>query len=105
MNEINIKEIEKEINLIKTEYNDKLNELKLRYKKYLNLYAIIPYGKYKDRLGKITSVSIDDYGNIRVIIQPKRKRKDYRNSDELLWDDCGARTYWKLKDVIKLFKE
>jgi len=105
MNEININKIKKEIELIKTEYNNKLNELKNRYKKYINLYAIIPHGKYKNRLGKITSVSIDDYGNILVLIQPRRKRKDYRNSDELLWDDSAIRTYIKLKDVNKLFIE
>lgn len=84
------KEIEKRL---KSEIRFAKNEIK----KYEGKDAVIPYGKYKGRLGKIDLVNIDTDGNVRAVIRPY-----YLNDKSKLisWNETDARTYWKLDDSL-----
>jgi hypothetical protein len=57
--------------------------------KFMDRDAIILTGKYKGRLGKITSVIFDRDG-FGYLVQPYRRSG---NGNELLWEDTAARSY------------
>lgn len=66
-------------------------------KKYLNQDVIIPCGKFKGRVGKVTYVGYDHSAGVCMMIQPyklERKGQKTIQTEELLWYDADARTFW-----------
>lgn len=93
--------IKKEIEDIKKKYLDSVESVYNLLKKYDNLIVRIPRGEYKNRWGKITSITVNHTGDVLVLIRPIRligKRK----GNELLNERPDARTYWKLSEVTEI---
>lgn len=93
---------------LETEYSVKikpvLKDLNDRSKQFMGLNVIIPFGKYKGRVGKITYVGISEEGKVEGIIQPFMKNTKGEITKVLLWDHVDARTYWPLSEVKEIVK-
>lgn len=63
--------------------------------------AIIPFGKFKGRLGKIDHISLNSDGTISALIIPYHKK--YGKPVLLTQSQDDVRTYWPIgdKDIVK----
>lgn len=104
---MNISEFHRKIKEIEDEYDKNihplLETLKKNSRELEGVKAIIPCGRYRKRIGKITSVSLFD-GKVSGIIQPYYLRRGEIYENSLLWDRADARTYWELSKVEKLME-
>ena len=85
----------KTISELQTQFSKTHKETLESLKPLIGKDITIPEGKFKGRKGRITSMVIDNEGDIRAMCQPYRLTK---TGSELLWDHADCRTYWQIKD-------
>lgn len=72
--------------------------LKEHAKMLIGLDCTILRGHFKGRRARITQVTTDVEGNVKVLARPYRIAR-FEFEGELLWNHPDARTYWHLSDI------